>query len=231
MRTDKEKALKLRLGGKSYTEIRKTLGVPKSTLSGWFSGLVLSEKSRTAIMQKARKKSTEALILRNIKQTTLAIIRAAGIRKEAAGKIRNIPKDELLFLGIALYWAEGYKRPIVFKGREVTHHPVSLTNSDPHLIKAFLKFLREYCEVPNYRIKASIRIFEHHNEQTLLAYWQKVTDIPSANFKKTYYGISKSSMGKRPFNKLPHGTIQIVVADTNLFHKIMGYIEGIKKLV
>ena len=53
----------------------------------------------------------------------------------------------------------------------------------------------------------------------------------ATNFHKTYYGVSKSSLGKRPFNQLPHGVIQIVVADTILFHRIMGYIEGIKEIM
>ena len=134
-------------------------------------------------------------------------------------------------MGSALYWAEGYKRPIIRNGREVTYHVVSITNSDSGLIKVFIKFLREHCNVPEEKIKASIRIYKHQNESLLLNWWQKETGIPKCNFKKTYYGVSRSSMGKRPFNRLPYGIIQVVVADTVLFHRIMGYIEKIKKIV
>ena len=231
MRNDKQKALKLRLTGKSYGEIQTILKVPKSTLSGWFFNLALSGSIRDKIEKRGRKKSIAALISHNKQQTPLAVARARETRQNAASAIKDLSKNELLVLGIALYWAEGYKRPIVRNGREATYHVVSLTNSDPFLVKTFLKFLREYCEVAEQKIKASIRIFQHQNEQFLLRYWQQQTRIPFQNFKKTYYGISKSSLGKRPFNRLPYGTIQIVVADTQLFHRIMGYIEGLKKIV
>ena len=35
-------------------------------------------------------------------------------------------------------------------------------------------------------------------------------------------------MGKRPFNRLPFGVIQVRISNTNLFHKIMGWIEGVR---
>lgn len=231
MRKDKQTALKLRLSGKSYSEINRALDIPKSTLSGWLADLVISDKYQTRIKKRAREKSTTALIKRNKQQTELAVKRALDIRRRAAKELISLSKNDLMIIGSALYWAEGYKRPIIKNGREVTHHAVSITNSDSYLIKIFLKFLREYCAVPEEKIKASIRIYKHQNESLLLNWWQKETGIPMYNFKKTYYGISKSSMGKRPFNRLPYGMIQVVVADTALFHRIMGYIEGIKKIV
>ena len=231
MRKNKEQAYKLRLSGNSYSEISKILNIPKSTLSGWFSQLVLSENTRKQINRKAKEKSLVGLLRHNKNQTKLAIARANRIKNESALEIENFSKKELILLGAALYWAEGYKRPIIRHGREVTYHKVSLTNSDPYLVKCFLRFLRELCCVPEGKIKASIRIFEHHNENELQRYWQKETGIKNENFGKVYNGISKSSMGKRPFNRLPYGVIQIVVADTNLFHKIMGYIEGIKRFM
>ena len=231
MRRDKEVAFKLRLGGKSYGEINNTLGISKSTLAGWFSNLVLSEEVKSKIERRTRKKSIAGLIKRNKNQTVLAIFRANEGRRQAAQEVEEISRNSLLILGATLYWAEGYKRPIFRNGRELTYHRVSLTNSDSYLIKAFLLFLREYCLVPEEKIKAGLRIFPHQNEKTLLNYWQKETRILSTNFTKVLRVVSKSSLGKRPFNQLPYGVIQISVADTKLFHKIMGYIEGIKKFV
>lgn len=228
MRTDRNKALKLRLSGKSYTDIKNSLGVPKSTLSGWFSNLQISEIARKKIEKRTRQKSLAGLLKRNKNQTALAIKRKIEIRKGAREEIKSVSQQNLFFLGLALYWAEGYKRPHRKNGRELTHHSVSLTNSDPDLIKVFLKFLREICLVPEERIKPDIRIFQHQNEDFLLNYWANITKIPREKFGKTYYGVSKSSLGKRPFNILPYGTIQIRVNDTKLFHKIMGWIEGLK---
>ena len=40
----KEEAIKLRKQGFSYNEIKNKLGVPKSTLSGWFRDILLTKK-------------------------------------------------------------------------------------------------------------------------------------------------------------------------------------------
>lgn len=164
-------------------------------------------------------------------QTVLAVKRAKEIRLKSAAEIQKISPLNLLFIGIALYWAEGYKRPIVKNGREITNHPISLTNSDADLVKIFIKFLTEICKVPVFKIKANLRIFEHLNEKEVMNYWFKKIGIPKENFTKTYVGVSRSSMNKRPFNRLPYGVIQIRISNTQLFHKIIGWIKGLKNQI
>lgn len=227
MRNDRNAALKLRLSGRSYNEIKKLLGIPKSTLSGWLAGVNLSVKAQRRIQKRVHEGSLKGLLKRNRNQTHLAIKRMHAIRAESRREITRMIENELRLVGIALYWAEGYKRPAVRNGRELTHHSVALTNSDPKMIKVFLRFLREICLVSDKDIHADIRIYEHMNEGDLLVFWQRITGLPKENFGKVYYGVSKSSLGKRPFSRLPHGTIQIRVNNTKLFHKIMGWIEGL----
>lgn len=231
MRNDKNTALKLRLQGKSYNEITHTLGVPKSTLSGWFTGLELSPKAKTRLQDRAYKGAVAALIKRNKLQTHLARQNASFIRNAALKEVGQISKRDLFILGISLYWAEGYKRPVVKNGIEKSYHSVSLSNSDPKLVAVFLRFLREICNVEESKISAGLRIYQHHNAEHLLNFWSELTKIPKSRFEKFYYGISKSSLGKRPFNILPYGTIQIRMGNTNLYHKIMGWIDGLAKMV
>jgi hypothetical protein len=231
MRNDKNKALKLRLQGKSYNEITKTLGVPKSTLSEWFTNLVLSKEASERLKTRAYHGSVTALVKRNKLQTHLAKQRAFSVRNNALKEIGQISKRDLFILGIGLYWAEGYKRPIIKNGVERSYHPVSLSNSDPKLVMVFLKFLREICKIDESKITAGLRIYQHHNPEYLLNFWSELTKIPKGKFQKFYYGISKSSLGKRPFNVLPYGTIQIRIANTELYHNIMGWIDGLAKMV
>ncbi len=228
MRLDREKALKLRLNGKSYNEIHVALGIPKSTLATWFTGLELSSKARERIHKRVGAGSFKALLKRNKNQTSLAIQRSRAIRKAASTEVTRLSQRDLFVSGVNLYWAEGYKRPILKNGIERTYHPVRFSNSDPDLIKIFLRFLREICKIDENRITAEIRIYQHHNPTVLMDFWMKVTGIKQKNFGKIYYGVSKSSQHKRPFNILPYGTIQISVNDTKLYHKIMGWIDGLK---
>ena len=230
MRNDKEQALKLRLQGKSYNEITESLGIPKSTLAGWFMGLELSLAAQTRIRNRVHEGSVAGLIKKNKLQTHLAQQRAKAIKQTSSKEIGNLSSRELWITGVALYWGEGYKRPIIKNGKARTYHPVKLTNSDPNMVKTFLKFLRETCNVPEEKIYVGVRIYQHHNESDLLDFWHRTTKIPKNQFRKFYYGISKSSLGKRPFNILPYGTIQIEVNDTKLYHRIMGWIEGLSNI-
>ena len=93
----------------------------------------------------------------------------------------------------------------------------------------FLRFIREICKVPEEKITADLRIFKHINENEAVMYWSKETGIPPARFGKVHIFVSQSSKGKKPFNRLPFGVIQIRINDTHLFHKIMGWIEGLKQ--
>ena len=205
--------------------------MPKSTLSGWFSHLELSEKAKNRILKRTKKKSLEGLLKRNKNQTVEALKRKIKIQNQASREIKNISQENLFLMGIIIYWTEGYKRAIIKNGREVSYHSVSLTNSDPDLIEIYLKFIREICKIPENKIKADLRIFQHQNENNLINYWAKITKIKKENFGKTYYGVSKSSLGKRPFNRLPYGVIQIRINNTELFHRIIGWINGLRKVI
>lgn len=230
MRSDKNKALKLRLQGRSYNEVTGLLGVPKSTLSDWFTGLQLPESARDRLAKRVYEGSVKALIKRNVNQTRLAELKARRIRKSSKKEVGKLSRTELFFIGTALYWAEGYKRPILKNGKVKTYHPVCLSNSDPALVGIYMRFLREVCQVPEERISAEVRIYQHQNEAYLLDFWSKITDLPHDRFKKFYYGVSLSSQHRRPFNILPYGTIQVRVNSTELYHKIMGWIEGLSKI-
>lgn len=225
----KIRAIELREKGKSYTEIGKELSVAKSTLSGWLGKMKISPKAQKRIAKRVYEGSLRGLIRRNKNQTHLAIERMNTERAKGRSDIKNLSIEDLKLIGIALYWAEGYKRPQMIRGRERTHHPVSLTNSDPKLIALYLLFLRKVCGVKNENIKADIRIFKGMDQNEILKFWQKITNLPADRFGKIYTGVSISSKGKRPFNRLPYGTILIRVNDTPLFHRVMGWIEGVAK--
>lgn len=230
MRSDKFKAYKLRMIGKSYSEITKLLGTPKATLSGWFKGIELPDKAKERLSRRAYQKSIAAILKHNHVQTHIAQQNARNIRNSAKSQITNLTNKDLLMLGIILYWAEGYKRLKVENGKIKTHHPVSLSNSDPGLVKIFLRFLREVCSVNEEKIKGEIRVYEHHNEAYLLSFWSQMTNIPLDRLKTFKNGISISSQRLRPYNILPYGTIQIRVNSTQLYHKIMGWIEGLSNV-
>lgn len=226
----RKKATILRRNGYSYNEINKKLGIPKSTLSGWFSSLVLSKKAQNRL-EKRRGVGTDILIERNKRQTHDAWKRARKRRSDAKRQIKSLSKNDLFLLGIALYWAEGHKKLSVRNGREITSHVISFTNSDPVMIEAFIIFLKQSFGIEDSDINVGLRLFEHINEKEAIKYWKDVTKLPQQSFIKPTYVISRASQGKRPYNRLPYGTVQVRVNSTEKFHTLMGWVEGIKKKV
>lgn len=211
--------------GLSYNEIHKILGIPKSTLSGWLKDVSLSEKAQARI----RGRLALGFIKRNKQQTVDAQKRAKDTREKSASEMKHISDDALLVIGTTLYWAEGYKRLRVIDGREVTSHVVGLTNSDPEIVSAFILFLTKSLSVPVEKIYIEMRLFKHMDAEETVSYWMKATGLDRFQFRKPTYPISTASRGKRPINRLPYGTVQVIVSDTKLFHRVLGLIDGLKE--
>lgn len=229
MRPDKQTAIKYRLSGLSYGEISKMLNIPKSTLSLWLRDLVLSKNAEAKVHATYKAGYTKGLLKKSALQTKKAQKASRSIRLRASQEIKPLTKRDLQILGIGLYWGEGYKKLKRVNGVQKTSHPLSLSNSDPILIKSYISFLLEVCGVSQQKIRLSIRMYHHQNQKQILQYWLKVTGLQATQFTKPYIGVSKSSQGKKPYNTLPYGTLRVDVYDTPLFHKVIGWLEGVQK--
>lgn len=228
MNSKKQLAIKLRRRGLSYSEINKRLGIAKSTLSSWLGDMVIIEKVQNRLNARMGR-GTKNLIKRNKLQTNLAKVRAGEIEEKASKEISRFSKKDLMLAGIILYWAEGYKRLKVVNGVERTHHPIFFTNSDPMAIKSFVIFLEEVMNIPRDKIGVNLRLFKFMNGDKEIRYWSKISGVGKSQFDKPVFIESKSSKGIRPYNRLAHGVAQIRVLNTNEFHRLVGWIEGVKK--
>lgn len=223
----RDRALKLRLAGSSYNEIRDCLDVPKSTLSGWFKHIVLSDTAHARLALRTNIGSA-TLIKRNKMQTHKAEQRAREMHMLAKEEVPILTKRDLLIIGAVLYWAEGYKRLHIRDGKERMSHTISFVNSDPAMIKVFLRFLQEILKVLTDEIHLTMRLYPHINEESARTYWMKVTGFPFSRFHRTTNMVSIASKNKRPYNRLPYGTLQVAVYNTAKFHHLLGLIEGVQ---
>jgi hypothetical protein len=223
-----EKALALRLKGYSYNEINSKLGIAKSTLSSWFSEVKLPQKAIDRLGKRVAQGTLDGLVKRNKMQTVIARQRAHEIRVDSAKSINKLSRNDLLLIGTALYWAEGYKRLKMVQGREITSHMIALTNSDPTMVSAFILFLRKIVKIPIEKVMIEMRLFKHMNEDEVIAYWMKATKLPRSQFYKPMYPVSSASKGERPINRLPYGTVRVIVSDTNAFYRVLGFIKGLQ---
>lgn len=224
-RKDYQNALKMRLVGKTYGEIRNSFGIPKSTLSTWFSKLEISKKAQKLLYSK-RKNGYLKLVEFNKIRTLNIIKENEDIRLDFQSRVRKLNNRELMLLGAALYWGEGYKN---FTFNKKTAYPyVCFGNSDPQMIVIFLNFMERILDIPRDKVRTQVMIYPNLNPKSAVDYWQAVTQIPKENFRYQV-ALSRASQQKRPKHLLPYGTLQLRVHKRREFFKIKGLIDGIIK--
>ncbi len=214
--------IKLRKKRQSYREIAQAVAVSKNSVSRWCKNLKLPSSAQKIIKAKT-KASHDQLLAYNQRRMRVVQIENREIRQSAATGIKSFSKYELLLIGTALYWAEGWNRDITGKG-----HGVCFANSNPDMIKLFLRFLREIINVPEDKLRVNIHIYPNIDEKSAIKFWSNVTNIPKERFHITQQ-ISRASKGKRPKNSLPYGTLKLDVTRRQNFFKIKGWIDGLIK--
>lgn len=222
MRKDKNKAILLRKQGKSYNEIAKILDISKSTLSLWLRNIKMPDGIKKRLWDKTRKKWAKNITKFNEERAIMARERARKIQIAASKQIGSISKKELFLIGIALYWAEGYKK---------SRWAVVFSNSDPVMIKLIMKFFRKSLKIKEDKFSATVQTHPNILPAKAVNYWSKITKIPKRQFLKTYTRLTPSSKRKRPFNVLPYGTLRISIRNAEMTNKMKGWISGLEKLV
>lgn len=217
----KERAIKLRIEGRSYSEIKETLKIAsKGTLSYWFKNLELPPEAKKRLENNINLAKKRGLFAFNEKRTKTVNLENIKIRSSAFKDIPHLSQEMLFLVGIALYWGEGAQSE---KSKKSFY--VSFVNSNPYMIALFFRFLREVLKIDDEKIRASIRIHPNIRQEETIKFWHKVTKLPYVRFRITRQ-ISSASKFKRPKRSLPYGTLDIRINSRQLFFKIKGYIDG-----
>ncbi|OGN08408.1 MAG: hypothetical protein A2750_02545 [Candidatus Yanofskybacteria bacterium RIFCSPHIGHO2_01_FULL_45_42] len=212
MRKDKIEAFALRRQGKSYSEISRTLNVPKSTLADWFSrenwSKVIRDRlgaleslafpQKLAAIQKANKERWGA---------KYEEYRAMAIREFA-----SLKNDPLFLAGIMLYWGEGEKQP--------RSSVVRMRNSEPEMIRLFYLFLTKILGINASRISAWLLLYPDLIDPVQKNFWSKATGISLEQFKKSTY-----IKGGHPTKRLSYGVCTIVINSRALKERVLKWLE------
>lgn len=219
----KTHAIILRKQGLSYGEISKKLNIPKSTLSTWLCDIHLSNNARSKIQAKGRRRSIAAL-QRSIKQRSANNYnQSIQIKRRAKGTINKFSKNDLFISGVALYWAEGYKRG--GNAERGIWRAVDIANSDPALIAFMMRFFRQCCDVEEKKFRIHLMIYQGQNILRVRKYWSDITRLPLKNIST----ISVLPTKPQTSHRLPFGTAHIRIYDIRLFYTVMGWLEGFQR--
>src|SRR3989338_1200090 len=118
-------------------------------------------------------------------------------------------KDKILLAsGLMLYWAEG--------GKDKRAQLLDLANSDPLMIKIFLKFLRNLCGVKEGKLRIYLYCYANQNVSELKKFWSKLTKIPLEQFTKPYV---RQDFKENQIGRMPYGLIHVRYCDKKLYGK------------
>ncbi len=160
-------------------------------------------------------KKQSSLSSQKIRAINLACLKSAENRSQKrlsdlakskiAGKIdigKKVSNRDLLFLGLGLYWGEGYKNG---------NGEFGFTNSDPEMIKVYLKILRDVYNIKDEQLVLKININQlfKENQSDIEKYWQSVTKISKTQFTKTT--LIQSKLNKKYNVDGYKGTVRIKV--------------------
>ena len=214
----REQAVKLRLEGYTYKEIRALVPVSKSTLSLWLKDIPLTHEQRD-VLNDRRKGANER---------RTAAIRASHERRrakvidEARDQIQSVNDAELFVAGVIAYRAEGSKQKPWDRSAGV-----AFMNSDHALIKFFLQWL-DLIGVNRKTLTFRVSIHESANVERALEFWSDVVGVPSSEFEKTTIKKHKPKTVRKNIGEDYHGCLTVGVRrSTRLNRQIAGWFQGI----
>lgn len=127
----REQAMRLRLQEElSYSEIKKRLGVPKSTLSYWLRDHPLSDEKVLELHRKGWTKGETAREKYRITRQKQADAKLRAFYTQEMKAMKKISSRSFYIAGLMLYLGEGAKKK---RGQLV------MTNTDPFILNFFIE--------------------------------------------------------------------------------------------
>ena len=205
----KQTVIELRRKGKTYGEIRRKvrLDIPKSTLSDWCNGILLSQLEKIKIEFAATRNSERGRLVAHATLRKRREEYLASIDKRIENLLPLIENKEVAKIAAGmLYLGEGAKKR---KGS------LMFGNSDPGIIRLFLFLLRHSYSIDEGKFRCVIQCRADQNIEELEKFWSQETKISPSQFNKAQ--IDPRTIGK-PSLKLEYkGVCRIEYFNADLF--------------
>jgi hypothetical protein len=194
-------------------EIERRLKVSRSSVSLWVRDIELTEEQ----LAELQRRSATSPGQRAGAAANAALGLARRRRYQASGRALARHDDPLHVIGCMLFWAEGDK----------CRGAVRLANSDPALLRLFVRFLRECYAAPPHRIRATCNLFADHIERRreIEQFWLDKLGLPRSCLLPSIVNVYSKYSQKKRRNKLPYGTCKVVYSDTRTVQSIYGAIQ------
>jgi transposase len=213
------RARSLREEGMDYEEIAAALGVAKSSVSLWVRDLPTPQHLSYA---ERRERAAEGVRRYWATERAAHEARRAAARTATAAEIGALTDRELVIAGAIAYWCEGSKN----KPHRRTDR-VIFTNSDPALIRFFLRFL-EVTGTPRTDTRFRVCIHESADIDAAQRFWLEVTGASIDQFQRPTLKHHNPTTVRKNTGADYHGCLRIDVRrSSSLYRRIEGWSAAI----
>lgn len=182
---ERVQAVEMRKQGMSFNEISAKLGVSKSTLNRGLDGIELTEEQKQRFRRQA--------VLAGRRWSEIWRDKHDAVFQSYSPPLAN-PR---FMLGLGLYWGEGAKSDA---------STVSITNSDPDVLRVFLAWMEEFFPGEYERMAVCIHHHRPEEDERVRNWWSAKLGLDLACFRRSCFAVSRSSKRCR---HLEHGTARI----------------------
>lgn len=186
----KEEALTMRRRGVSTRDVEKKLGIPRSTLSYWFTNIKLHPR----YLKRLKMRHDHSLIKARMKavkwHNEQKMIRMQQASHDAQKTLSQIDSRSNVVAELALsllYLGEGAKKSDV----------TAMGNSDPLILRFFVKMMHRLYDVQQSEMKCELHLRADQNSSVLTKYWSETLGIPVSNFRKP--SLDKRTLGRTTY--------------------------------
>lgn len=210
-------AIRLRLQGYTYGQIRKELNLAKSTLSDWLRNLPLPEDTIKRLSE--NREISRDIRIERFRQTyqNKWISRLSNVLESQTKEVLPLTEKELFLAGVFLYWGEGSKQ----------RNRVSISNTNPRVIKFALYWMTKNLKVPKDKIQIRLHLYSDMDIKKETDFWSRTLKIPKSQFKPAY--IKQTTREGITYKSFGHGTCNLICFSVTLSEKIAMTIKAISE--
>jgi hypothetical protein len=213
------RARELRGQGLDYKAISTQLGVSKSSVSLWVRDLPVPDRLSKAEQQKRHREAMAAYWDAERARRESA---RAEVRDAANAVIGPLSDRDVLVAGAIAYWCEGAKSKPHRRGTRVC-----FINSDPDLIRFFLRFL-DLVGVPRELLIFRMSIHETADVASAQQFWLDFTGAPASQFRRPTIKRHNPKSVRLNTGDTYRGCLRIDVRRSiMLYTQIEGWVAGI----
>lgn len=219
----REQAVMLRRQGKSRRQIKEILGlIGNSTLNQILRGEPLPPERVGPGYAESKRRAAEGVQRYWAAERASREAARAAVSAAAAAQVGEPTDREIIVAGAIAYWCEGSKSKPYRLDEQVR-----FINSDPALIKFFLKFL-DKAGVSRQRLRYRVHIHESGDVEAATHYWASVTGVAPDQFAPSVIKHHTPRTSRRGDNADYHGCLKVSVSKSSeLYREISGWAHGV----